>query len=98
MDEGLRVVTLGPIHGVFFRWSLLRSPSEVRPVSDLVDDSSFRRDGFLSVKDFAARRLKSSFNSAALLIRVFELFGQPISRAARGIKTEQGANPTSTRR
>ena len=40
------------------------------------------------------RRLRSSYNRAALLIRFSELWDQPFFRAARGAKAETEANPT----
>jgi hypothetical protein len=56
-----------------------------RPVSDLVDYPSFRRC-LTSPEGIALRRLKSSFNRAALLIRLIELGVQTVNRAIRGTK------------
>jgi len=55
------------------------------PVSDLVDYPSFRRC-LTSREGIALRRLKSSFNRAALLIRLIELEVQTVNRAIRGTK------------
>ena len=63
----------------------LAEPEQSSPVSDLVDYPSFRRC-LTSREGIALRRLKSSFNRAALLIRLIELEVQTVNRAIRGTK------------
>src|ERR1700704_1519816 len=64
-----------------FRESLLLSSSRGGsgvPVSDLVDYSSCRRLFLFPQREFLVRRLRSSFNRAALLIRLFDLGDQTV--------------------
>ena len=58
----------------------------VRSVSDLVDYSSFRRNALFPFEELSWRRLRSSYNRAARLIRLTELLDQPIFRVSRGTK------------
>ena len=60
----------------------------LRPVSDLVDYSSCRRLFLFPEREFFVRRLRSSFNRTALLIRLTDLVDQLEFRAARGAKAE----------
>ena len=59
-----------------------------RSVSDLVDYSSCRRLFLFPEREFFVRRLRSSFNRTALLIRLTDLGDQLEFRAARGAKAE----------
>ena len=58
------------------------------PVSDLVDYSSYRRLFLFPQRESLLRRLRSSFNRAALLIRLTDLMDQTVFRAVRDAKAE----------
>ena len=69
------------------------------PVSDLVDYSSYRRLFLFPQRESLLRRLRSSFNRAALLIRLTDLIAAAGNGRDSGTKTQRGVGlrPTDWR-